>query len=109
MQFRGCTCVSKFILYLYQVYYLLFMRIWGFGFMALTVELIEEINILAHYNLASIQEGIKVHGSAKPEVVEATKRLFDKGLISQSDGGYLTDLGIEAAEHAQAALRILLN
>jgi uncharacterized protein (TIGR02647 family) len=75
--------------------------------MALTVELIEEIRILTHYNLTSIQEGIKVHGSANPEAVSATKRLFDKGLVSQDDGGYLTDLGIEAAEHAQAVLRIL--
>ena len=75
--------------------------------MVLTVELIEEIRILTHYNLTSIQEGIKVHGSANPEAVSATKRLFDKGLVSQDDGGYLTDLGIEAAEHAQAVLRIL--
>jgi len=77
--------------------------------MALTAELIEEIKILTHYNLASIQEGIKVHGSATPEVVTATERLFDKGLVSQSDGGYLTDLGIEAAEHAQAVLTILVS
>ena len=75
--------------------------------MALTAELIEEINVLTHYNLESTQEGIKVHGSAKPEVINATKRLFEKGLVSQSDGGYLTDLGLEAAEHAQAVLRIL--
>jgi len=75
--------------------------------MALTAELIEEIRLLTHYNLTSIQEGIKVHGSANPEVVSAAKRLFDKGLVSQDDGGYLTDLGIEAAEHAQSAFRIL--
>ncbi len=75
--------------------------------MALTADLIEEMNILTHFNLASIQEGIKVHGSANPDAVLAAKRLFDKGLISQDDGGYLTDLGIEAAEHAQAVIRIL--
>jgi uncharacterized protein (TIGR02647 family) len=75
--------------------------------MALTVELIEEIKVLMHYNLESTQEGIKVHGSAKPELVSATKRLFDKGLVSQGDGGYLTDLGVEVAEHAQSVLRIL--
>jgi len=75
--------------------------------MALTAELIEEIRLLTHYNLTSIQEGIKVHGSANPEVVSAAKRLFDKGLVSQDDGGYLTDLGIEAAEHAQSVFRIL--
>jgi len=77
--------------------------------MALTVELIEEIKILTHFNLTSIQEGIKVHGSANPEAISAAKRLFDKGLISQDDGGYLTDSGIEAAEHAQAVLRILIT
>lgn len=75
--------------------------------MALTVELIEEIKMLTHFNLTSIQEGIKVHGSANPEAISAAKRLFDKGLITQDDGGYLTDLGIEVAEHTQAILRIL--
>ena len=77
--------------------------------MVLSVELIEEIKILTHYNLVSIQEGIKVHGSAKQEVIDATQRLFEKGLVSQVDGGYLTDLGIEAAEHAQAVLTILTS
>jgi uncharacterized protein (TIGR02647 family) len=77
--------------------------------MVMTVELVEEINILAHYNLTSIQEGIKVHGSAKPELIAATERLFEKGLVSQIDGGYLTDLGIEAAEHAQTLLTILAS
>ncbi len=77
--------------------------------MVLTADLIEELRVLLHYNLASIQEGIKVHGSAHPDMVEATQRLFDKGLISQHDGGYLTDLGVEAAEHAQAVLRILAS
>lgn len=75
--------------------------------MSLTTELIEEIKVLAHFNLASLQEGIKVHGSANPEAVLAAKRLFDKGLISQDDGGYLTDFGIEAAEHMQSLLSIL--
>lgn len=75
--------------------------------MSLTEELKDEISILAQYNLSSHQEGIKVHGSAKPEVISATERLFAKGLVTQADGGYLTDLGIEAAEHAQAAITIL--
>ncbi|MEO1878769.1 MAG: TIGR02647 family protein [Methylococcales bacterium] len=48
-----------------------------------------------------------MHGSAKPELINAAARLFEKGLISQPDGGYLTDLGIEVAEHAQAVLQIL--
>ncbi|MCF6205146.1 MAG: TIGR02647 family protein [Methylococcaceae bacterium] len=75
--------------------------------MSLTTELIEELRILSHYNLDSFQEGIKVHGSANNESIAAAKRLFEKGLTSQADGGYLTDLGIESAEHIQAALTIL--
>ena len=77
--------------------------------MALSAELVEEFRLLTQFNLASIQEGIKVHGSANPEMIAAAERLFEKGLVSQADGGYLTDLGIEAAEHAQAVLTILVS
>lgn len=72
-----------------------------------TQEMVTEINILSLYNLDTNQEGIKVHSSAKPEAIAATQRLFDKGLVSQADGGYLTILGITAAEHAQSLIQIL--
>lgn len=75
--------------------------------MVLTEELAEEINLLALFNLATTQEGIKVHANAGPQVVAAARRLYEKGIISQVDGGYLTDLGIEVAEHAQRMLTIL--
>lgn len=77
--------------------------------MSIKPELIEELTVLSRYNLKSLQEGIKVHDSATSESISAVKRLFDKGLVSQDDGGYLTDLGVEAAEHAQAALTILTS
>lgn len=70
-------------------------------------ELVDELNVLMRFNLASMQEGIKVHTSAEPAVIEATQRLYDKGLISQADGGYLTDLGLEATELADKLLSIL--
>ena len=70
-------------------------------------DIVEELNVLARFNLGTTQEGIKVHGNAAPEVIDATRRLFDKGLISQADGGYLTHRGIEAAEHAQNLMGIL--
>ena len=75
--------------------------------MSCTPEMVEEINILMLYNLETNQEGIKVHSSAKPEAIQATQRLFDKDIVSQSDGGYLTNLGITAAEHAQGLVQIL--
>ena len=42
---------------------------------------------------------------SKPQ--KAITRLHEKGLISEADGGYLTSLGIDAAEHAQGLLTIL--
>lgn len=75
--------------------------------MIFTSDLINELEILAHYDLSTTGEGIKVHKTADPGVIAATKRLYDKGLVSQSDGGYLTGLGIGAAEHVQAMLTIL--
>lgn len=75
--------------------------------MPYTQDIVDELNILARYNLSTTQEGIKVHKTATPETIAATHRLFEKGLISQDDGGYLTNLGIETAKQAQAVLDIL--
>jgi uncharacterized protein (TIGR02647 family) len=75
--------------------------------MPYTKEQIEELDVLLHYNLETTLEGIKVHKSAKPELIAAVARLYEKGLITQRDGGYLTDLGHEAAEHAQSLLLML--
>lgn len=69
---------------------------------------IDELNLLAMFGLSSAQEGIKVHQhSAAPEMVTAAERLHQKGLITQKDGGYLTSLGSETAEHAQRVLSVL--
>jgi len=77
--------------------------------MPISSNLVEEMTILTRYNQATTLEGLKVHHTAQPETIAAVKRLFDKGLISQDDGGYLTDLGIETAEHIQRALTILTS
>jgi len=70
-------------------------------------EQIIEMDILIQYNLESTQQGIKVHAKAGKDKVEAVQRLYDKGLVTQIDGGYLTDLGRKAAEHAQALILML--
>lgn len=75
--------------------------------MRYTEEQMAEIDILIRYNLQSTQQGIKVHSNANREQINAVQRLFDKGLVTQSDGGYLTDLGRKAAEHAQALMLML--
>ena len=75
--------------------------------MLYTQDIVDELNILVRYNLSTTLEGIKVHKTAAPENIAATKRLYDKGLVTQEDGGYLTSLGHEAAEQAQPVLNLL--
>jgi len=77
--------------------------------MPLSPEIIAELNTLLLYNVTDPQEGIKVHKDAGAARIDAAKRLFDKGLITQADGGYLTILGREAAEHLQMAHSIVTS
>ena len=72
-----------------------------------TTDLLDELNILLQFNLETTRAGIKIHKTATPDVIAATARLHEKGLITQIDGGYLSDLGLIAAEHAQTAFTIL--
>ncbi len=76
--------------------------------MPYTQDIVEELNVLVCYNLETTLEGIKVHKStATPATIAATQRLHAKGLVSQEDGGYLTNLGHEAAEQSQMLLNLL--
>jgi uncharacterized protein (TIGR02647 family) len=75
--------------------------------MQFTQDHLDELNILVRYKLTTTLEGIKVHTTAAPATIEATRRLFHKGLITLEDGGYLTALGHEAAEHAHALLGLM--
>ena len=75
--------------------------------MPYNIELTAELNLLMQFNLKNEQDGIKVHHEAPEHTIAAAKRLFDKGLITQDDGGYLTDLGRKAAEHTQDLNTIL--
>ena len=75
--------------------------------MTLTTAVLEEIELLNLFNLDTERQGIKIHSDAAPQLIAAGRRLFDKGIISQPDGGYLTPRGHEAGEHAQALLSLL--
>jgi len=75
--------------------------------MPFTQKQIDEMEILIRFNPKSTMEGIKVHKTAKPELVSAVERLYEKNMVTQVDGGYLTDLGREAAELSQSLLTML--
>jgi uncharacterized protein (TIGR02647 family) len=69
--------------------------------MPFTTELTEELNLILKFPNKSLMQGLKIHKDAEPAVINAAQRLFDKGIVTQPDGGYLTDLGHDLAEHAQ--------
>jgi len=71
-------------------------------------DMIDELNLLALYNLDSTLAGLKIHkSSASPNTVAAAHRLYTKGLTTQEDGGYLTTIGHEAAEMAQTLFHLI--
>ncbi len=75
--------------------------------MSYTPENLAELNVLMLYDLSTNQEGIKIHKTADPTMIVAAQSLYDKGIITLEDGGYLTTLGHEAAEHAQSLFTML--
>ena len=77
--------------------------------MSFTPELVAELEVLALFDLESTLEGLKIHQHAASEKVAAVQRLFEKKLIDQPDGGYLTSLGRDAAESVQVLLSILVE
>ncbi len=75
--------------------------------MSLPLELVKEIDVLNMYSMQSHMEGLKIHDSANQETIDAAKRLFEKGLIDQPDGGYLTHAGVEAVDHVHHLITLL--
>jgi len=66
--------------------------------------LFEEMKLLAKFPEKSQLEGLKIHTEAEKPVIQAAQSLFEKGLISQPDGGYLTDSGLEIVSHLHHVL-----
>ena len=50
--------------------------------------IVDELNVLMKFSRHTMQQGIKVHHDADPAMIEATERLYSKGIVSQIDGGY---------------------
>ena len=64
-------------------------------------ELTDELNLILKFPNKSLMQGIKIHQDADPSNVAAARRLFEKGIVTKPNGGYLTDLGHDLAEHAR--------
>ncbi|AWL13397.1 hypothetical protein HMF8227_02949 [Saliniradius amylolyticus] len=75
--------------------------------MAFNPSMIACIDLLMKFPTDTLHQGIKLHRDADPELIDAAKRLHQIGAIDQPDGGYLTDLGHDLAEHAQILITAL--
>ncbi len=75
--------------------------------MMIDTNMTDEMELLLKFDPDSMQHGLKVHSDAAPETIAAARRLNEKQLIDQPDGGFLTSLGHEAAEHIRAVHQIL--
>jgi uncharacterized protein (TIGR02647 family) len=75
--------------------------------MSYTPENLSELKVLMLFNSPTSLEGIKVHKSAAPDLIAAAQHLHSGGFITQIDGGYLTQFGIETAEHAHSLFYLL--
>jgi uncharacterized protein (TIGR02647 family) len=69
--------------------------------MTFTSDMVAELDLLLKFPNKSLMQGLKIHNDAEPTTIAAAKRLFDKGIVTLPDGGYLTDLGHDLFEHAQ--------
>jgi uncharacterized protein (TIGR02647 family) len=75
--------------------------------MSYTPQNIAELDVLMLFNSLSGLEGVKIHKTAAALKITAAQHLYQNGFITQVDGGYLTPLGIQAAEHAHALYSML--
>ena len=69
-------------------------------------ELIDELNLLRRFGMGG-PVAMDVHDNPDPAVVAAAERMHEKGLITQPDGGELTDSGHEAVEHMNQLFNLL--
>ncbi|MDO6671192.1 TIGR02647 family protein [Cobetia amphilecti] len=60
----------------------------------------DELHLLCLFPHDAALKGLKIRHDARPDMVAAAERLHAKGLTTLPDGGYLTSVGREAAEHA---------
>lgn len=75
--------------------------------MHVTDNLIAELDLLLKFPTDSMMQGLKIHHDADQGVVAAAERLYEKGITTQADGGYLTDLGLDLSDHAHKLINAL--
>ncbi len=70
-------------------------------------DFVNELKILACFDPANMSLGIKLRSDMSEALCQAAERLHNQGLISATDGGYLTPFGMTMLEHLQHLLAAL--
>ena len=74
--------------------------------MNLNHELIEELTLLKRFSMGG-RTAMDLQENPDPAIIAAAQRMFAKGLITEADGGNLTDSGRQAVDHMNALLNLL--
>ena len=74
--------------------------------MHLDPELIDELTLLRRFSMGG-PVAMDVHDNPDPAIVAAAERMHEKGLITEPEGGQLTDSGREAVEHMERLFNLL--
>ncbi len=69
-------------------------------------ELVDELALLRRFAMGG-HVAMDVHDNPDPAVVAAAGRMHQKGLITEPEGGQLTDSGREAIEHMERLFNLL--
>jgi uncharacterized protein (TIGR02647 family) len=75
--------------------------------MHLDSELLEELSLLRRLSQDLSLDVSSLQSSADPAVSAAAGRLLQKGILSDSNGGELTESGVEAADHMNRLFNLL--
>ena len=70
---------------------------------------IQDLALLARYDLTNLELGIKLHQDSDPELRESALRLYQKGVITEADGGFLTPFGVSLLEYLDHLLNALTD
>ncbi|MFT5658384.1 MAG: hypothetical protein ACI9KN_001663 [Gammaproteobacteria bacterium] len=69
--------------------------------MNINQEIVDELNLLLRFSRSSALDSLEIRADGDPAVVSAAQRLFHKRIITRSDGGNLTENGLQAVEYVE--------
>lgn len=69
---------------------------------------LQDLRLLSLFDLTNLEQGLKLHRDSDAELQAAANRLFQNGVITAEDGGYLTPFGVSLLEHLDHLLTALV-